>query len=68
MRVEINMQFIHKYYKNMSCVILAETARGWKVRQTETFTNSKKKQKITTQYYDRIWFDSQKGQWDKVNN
>lgn len=52
----------------MSCVILAETARGWKVRQTETFANPRKKPKITTQYYDRVWFDNQKGQWDAVNN
>lgn len=66
MRVEINMQFIHKHYKNISCVILSETARGWKVRQTEIFPNSKKKPKITIQYYYHIYFDSQKGQWDKV--
>ncbi|HCO68949.1 MAG TPA: hypothetical protein DIT04_14490 [Dysgonomonas sp.] len=63
MTVNINMKFIHRYSKNLSCIILAETARGWKVSQTETFVNSRKKPKVTIQYYDKIWFDDQKGQW-----
>lgn len=68
MRVDVDMKFIHRHYKNLSSVILAETARGWKVKLTETFGNSRKKPKVTTQYIDRIWFDDQKGQWDAANN
>lgn len=67
MRVEIDMKFIHRYNKNLSCVILAETTKGWKVRLTETFVNPRKKQKVTIQFIERIWFDDQKGQWDEVN-
>ena len=67
MKVEVDMKFIHRYTKNLSCVILAETARGWKVSQTETFAYSRKKPKVTTQFYDRIWFDDLKGLWDAVN-
>lgn len=67
MRVEINMKFIHRHNKNLTCVILAETAKGWKVRQTETFDNPRKQPKVTIQFYQRIWFDGQKGQWDEIN-
>lgn len=68
MTVEKNMQFIHRYNKKLSCVILAETARGWKVSQTETSANSRKKPKLTVQYYDKIWFDDHKVQWDALNS
>ncbi len=68
MRVNIDMKFNHRFIKNISCIILAETARGWKVSQTETFANPRKKPKVTIQFYDKIWFDNQKGQWDAVNN
>ena len=63
MRVEIDMQFIHRHYKNLSCVILAETNKGWKVKQKETFMNSRKKPKEIIQYYEAIWFDDKKGLW-----
>lgn len=68
MRVDIDMKFIHRYNKNLSCIILAETAKGWKVSQTETFANPRKKPKVTVQFYHAIWFDDQKGEWDAVNN
>ena len=68
MKVEINMKFVHKHNENLTCEIIAETAKGWKVRQKETFSNSRKQPKVTIQYYDSIWFDDQKGQWDEINN
>ncbi|MDL2305069.1 hypothetical protein LJC72_06990 [Bacteroides sp. OttesenSCG-928-D19] len=68
MGVNIDMKFIHKHNRNLSCVILAETAKGWKVSQTETFVNPRKKPKVTIQFYDKIWFDNQKGQWDTVDS
>ena len=63
MRVGIDMKYSHRYNKNLSCIILAETAKGWKVSQTETFANPRKKPKVTVQFYHAIWFDDQKGQW-----
>ncbi len=68
MSIEIDMKFVHRHYKNLTCIILSETAKGWKVRQTETFANPRKKPKVTIQYYPQIWFDDQKGQWDAIKN
>ncbi|SFL09157.1 hypothetical protein SAMN05216357_11290 [Porphyromonadaceae bacterium KH3CP3RA] len=68
MRVEINMRFVNRHNNNITCEILSETAKGWKVRQTETFANPRKQPKVTIQYYQGIWFDDQKGQWDEINN
>ena len=68
MKVEINMKFVHKYNENLTCEIIAETAKGWKVRQKEPFSNSRKQPKVTIQYYDSIWFDDQKGQWDEIKS
>jgi len=63
--MEIGMQFIHRYNKNLSCIILDITNKGWKVQQKETFANSKKKAKETIQYYQSVWFDADKGIWEQ---
>lgn len=57
----INKEFKHKYSPNFSCKVLEETLKGYKVRQTETYIG-RKKPKITTAYYEKLWFED-KGIW-----
>ncbi len=67
MIIEIGKRFKHISLSYMTCVIMEKTSKGWKVKQTETFSNSRKKPKETIKYYSHIDFDSQKGLWKEMN-
>lgn len=67
MKVEIGKRFRHISFSYITCIILEETSKGWKVKQTETFSNSRKKPKETIKYYYHIDFDTQKGLWKEIN-
>lgn len=45
MRVDIDMKFIHRYNKNLSCIILAETAKGGKSAKRKPLPTQERSQK-----------------------
>lgn len=57
----MNKYFKHKFSSGLSCEILSETRKGFKVRQKEKMNNRKSKE--TIQYYQHIDFDKDKGMW-----
>ncbi|MFR3214805.1 MAG: hypothetical protein ACLTWE_16420 [Dysgonomonas mossii] len=67
MIIEIGKRFRHISLSYMTCVIMEGTSKGWKVKQTETFSNSRKKPKETIKFYYHIDFDAQKGLWKEMN-
>ena len=58
-------KFRHKYLPYLTCVIVAETRKGYKVSETRTFSG-RKKPKTKTAYYYNIDFDKQRGLWQEV--
>lgn len=57
----MNKNYQHKYLSNLSCEVMSETRKGFKVKQKEILKN--KKIKETTQYYSHVDFDKEKGLW-----
>lgn len=53
--------FKHRFLPNLSCEVVSETRKGFKVKQKEILKNEKIKE--TTQYYCHIDFDKEKGLW-----
>lgn len=51
-----NTTYQHKHIKDLTCVVLEQTSKGYKVQQTEG-----KKRK--TAYYNAIDFHPEKGLW-----
>lgn len=68
MTVTENKSFVHRYNPGITCIVLAETAKGWKVKQRETFASTRKTPKEIIQYYHRIDFDTERGIWKELNN
>lgn len=56
--------FKHKHFFNLSCEILSQTRKGFRVKQKEILKN--KKVKETIQYYQSIDFDKEKGMWTEI--
>ena len=63
MNVEIGKLYKHRGLKNYSCVVLAETNKGWKVKVIITSNSVRKKAKEAIQYFYKIDFDDEKGLW-----
>ena len=56
-------KFKHKYLSYLTCEVVAETRRGYKVLETQVF-NGRKKTK--TAYYYNVDFDKQRGVWEEI--
>lgn len=52
-------KFKHKYLSYLTCEVVAETRRGYKVLETHTFSG-RKKPKTKTAYYYNVDFDKQR--------
>jgi hypothetical protein len=57
----IGKKFQHKHILDLRCEIISETAKGFKVLQTEG------RKKAKTAFYHVIDFDSKKGFWTPIN-
>ena len=68
MSVEIGKSYRHRHLKNYTCVVLADTNKGWKVNITVTPANLRKKAKETIQYFFKIDFDVEKGLWEEIKS
>lgn len=49
----------------LTCEIISATQRGYKVKQTETFTRKGKKPKVKTAFYDNQDFHGERAFWIK---
>ena len=58
--MEIDERYRHKYMPNLTCIIIAPTIRGAKVKQTLT---QGRRSKSTTQYYDSADFSGDRQLW-----
>ncbi|MCE8453314.1 hypothetical protein [Bacteroides uniformis] len=58
-------KFKHKYLPYLTCEIVAETRKGYKVLETQTFSG-RKKPKTKTAYYFNVDFDKQRGVWEEI--
>lgn len=56
-------KYSHRYDPNYSCVVLNLTAIGARVSQTQKFPGTRKKDKVTVQFYFAVDFHPQKGLW-----
>ena len=63
MKVKIGKLYKHRYLENYSCVVLAETDKGWKVKVIITSANVRKKAKEKIQCFFKIDFNDEKGLW-----
>ena len=59
-------KFKHKYLSYLTCEVVAETRRGYKVLETQTFSGRKKKPKTKTASYYNVDFDKQRGVWEEI--
>lgn len=60
----IGKKFQHNHLSYLTCEIVAETRRGYKVLQTETYSGRKKPKTITA-YYDLFHF-KKGGIWEEI--
>ena len=56
-------KYKHKHIQGMTCEIISITKRGAMVKQFDP--NRKGSKKDTIQFYDGIYFDKEKGCWEK---
>jgi hypothetical protein len=59
----IGQTFQHKHNPNLSCVVTAETKKGYQVKQSE-HKRSKARVKTIQTYYYKVDFDKDKGLWE----
>jgi hypothetical protein len=57
-------QYVHKYYPEITCTVVSETSRGFKVLQNDP--HHKKKPKVA--YYSFLDFSHDKGVWVRKQN
>lgn len=58
-------KFKHRFLSSLTCEIVAETRKGYKVLETQVF-NGRKKPKTKTAYYFNVDFDKQRGVWEEI--
>ena len=58
-------KFKHKFLSSLTCEVVAETRKGYKVLETQVF-NGRKKPKTKTAYYFNVDFDKQRGVWEEI--
>ena len=68
MSAEIGKLYRHRHLTNYTCIVLAETNKGWKVKVTVTSSNARKKAKETIQYFFKVDFDDEKGLWEEFKS
>ncbi len=61
----VGKKFQHKYLSDLTCVVVAETRKGYKVLETQVFSG-RKKPKTKTAYYYNIDFDKGRGVWEEA--
>lgn len=54
-------KYKHKHIQGMTCEVISLTKRGAMVKQFDPTRKSRLKE--TTQFYDGIYFDKEKGCW-----
>ena len=53
-------KFKHKFLSSLTCEVVAETRKGYKVLETQVFNGRK------TAYYFNVDFDKQRGVWEEI--
>lgn len=61
----VGKTFKHKHLSYLTCVIVEETRKGYKVLETQVF-NGRKKPRTKTAYYYNIDFDKERGLWEEA--
>lgn len=58
----LNETYQHKHLKHLYCEIIDFTKKGYKVTE---YDFSGPTPKTNTRFYEKIWFDNDKGVWTK---
>ncbi|ANU57447.1 MULTISPECIES: hypothetical protein [Bacteroides] len=58
-------KFKHRFLSYLTCEIVAETRKGYKVLETQVL-GGRKKPKTKTAYYFNVDFDKQRGVWEEI--
>lgn len=61
----VGKKFKHKHLAYLTCEVVAETRKGYKVLEIQIF-NGRRKPKTKTAYYFHVDFDKQRGLWEEV--